>query len=89
MAFISRTLQWSELNRPAVEKEATAIIEAIRKCNHLLSRQHFTIVTDQRSVSFMFDNPKRTKVRNSKIQTWRIELAEFSYDIKYCPASIT
>ena len=31
----------------------------------------------------MFDNRKHTKVKNSKIQTWRIELAEFSYDIKY------
>ena len=33
----------------------------------------------------MFDNRKRTKIKNSKIQTWRIELAEFSYDIKYRP----
>ena len=37
----------------------------------------------QRSVSFMFDNRKRSKIKNSKIQSWRIELAEFSFTIQY------
>ena len=31
VAFMSRTLQGSDLHCPAVEKEATAIIEALRK----------------------------------------------------------
>ena len=47
VAFLSRTLQDSEIHYPAYEKEATAIIEAIRKWSHLLSRQTFTLVTDQ------------------------------------------
>ena len=58
IAFMSRSFQECELHYPAVEKEATAIIEAVRKWNHFLSRQHFTLVTDQRSVSFMLDNRK-------------------------------
>ena len=53
---------------PPVEKEATAIIEAVPKWEHLLARQHFTIITDQRSVAFMLDNRKRTKIKNNKIQ---------------------
>ena len=65
VAFMSRALQSSELHYPAVEKEATAIIEAVRKWNHLLSRQHFILVTDQRSISFMLDNHKRTKIKNN------------------------
>ena len=48
-------------------------------------RKQFTLITDQRSVAFMFDNRKRTKIKNSKIQCWRIELAEFSYTISYQP----
>jgi len=83
VAFMSRTLSKSEKLYPAVEKEALAIIEAVRKWNHLLSRQPFTLVTDQRSVSYMFDNRLRTKIKNNKIQIWRMELAEFSYEIKY------
>ena len=46
VAFMSRTLQGSELHYPAIEKEATAIIEAIRKWSHFLLRNTFTLVTD-------------------------------------------
>ena len=82
---MSGALQSSELHYPVVEKEATAIIEAVRKCNHLLSRQHFTLVTDQRSISFMLDSRQRFKIKNNKIQCWRLELASYSYIIKYRP----
>ena len=85
VAFMSRSFQGSELHYPAVEKEATAIIEEVRKWNHFLSRQHFTLVTDQRSVSFMLDSRKRTKIKNNKIQCWRLELASYSYTIVYRP----
>ena len=85
VAFMSRTLRGGEKHYPAVEKEATAIIEAIRKWEHLLARQHFTLITDQKSVAFMLDNRKRTKIKNNKIQCWRLELASFSYTIKYWP----
>jgi hypothetical protein len=78
-----KTLTKSERMYPAVEKEALAIIEAVRKWSHLLSRQKFTLITDQRSVTFMFDNRKRTKIKNTKVQSWRMELAEFSYTIQY------
>ena len=85
VAFMSRTLQGSERHYPAFEKEATAIIEAVRKWLHLLSRNTFTLVTDQRSVSFMFDSRRRTKIKNDTVQQWRMKLASFSYVIQYCP----
>ena len=73
------------MHYPPVEKEATAIIKAVRKWEHLLARQHFTIISDQRSVAFMFDNRKRTKIKNNKIQRWKLELSTFSYTITYIP----
>ena len=85
MAFMLRTLQNSEFHYPSVEKEATAIIEAVHKWRHLLAGRHFTLVTDQRSVAFMLDNRKRSKVKNNKIQVWRLELASFCYTVKYRP----
>ena len=85
MAFMSRTLRGSERHYPAMEKEATAIIESVRKREHLLARRHFTILTDPKSVAFMMDNRRRTKIKNNKIQYWRLELASFSYSIKYRP----
>ena len=71
VAFMSKTLSTTKRRYPAVEKEALAIIEAVRKWNHLLSRQPFILITDQKSVSFMFDNRKRSKIKNSKIRSWR------------------
>ena len=85
VAFMSRTLQGSEVHYHIVEKEAMAIIEAVRKWSHFLGRRHFDIVTDQRSVSFMFDNRRRTKIKNNKIQEWRMELSSFSYTVHYRP----
>ena len=73
------------MHYPPVEKEATAIIEAVRKWEHLLARQDFTIITDQRYVAFILDNRKRTKIKNNKIEEWRLELASFSYIIAYRP----
>ena len=33
----------------------------------------------------MLDNCKRTKIKNNQIQCWRLELASYSYTIKYGP----
>ena len=85
VAFVSRTLQNSELCYPAVEKEATAIIEAVSKGSHVLMRSPFILITDQLSVAFMLDNRRHTKVKNNKIQGWRLELSSFSYSMKYRP----
>ena len=46
VAFMSRMLSCSEIFYPAIEKEATAVIEAVRKWRHLLAARHFTIITD-------------------------------------------
>ena len=33
----------------------------------------------------MIDNRKRSKIKNNKIQSWRLELVSFSYTVKYRP----
>ncbi|XP_076054455.1 uncharacterized protein LOC143033137 [Oratosquilla oratoria] len=60
VALMSKALQGSETRYHIVEKEVMAIIEAVRKWSHFLSRQQFDLITDQRSVPFMFDNQKHT-----------------------------
>ena len=47
VAFFSRMLQKSELNHPAVEKEAYAIIDSVRHWRHFLAGKHFKLITDQ------------------------------------------
>lgn len=85
VAFFSRTLQGSELKHAAVEKEAQAIIEAVRHWRHFLTGRHFTLKTDQKSVSYMFDVHHKGKIKNDKIMRWKLELACYSFDIVYRP----
>lgn len=85
VAFFSRTLNPSEQRHAAVEKEAHAIVEALRKWRHYLSGHHFTLITDQKSVAFMFNQTHAGKIKNDKIQRWRLELASFDFDVVYRP----
>ena len=62
VAFFSRSLSASEQNHSSVEKEAYAIVESLKKWWHYLLGRHFQLITDQRSVSFMFDRIKTSKI---------------------------
>ena len=66
-----------------MEKEALAIVEAVRKWAHLLTGRRFKIVTDQRSVAFMYNNENHGKIKNDKVLRWWMELSEFAFDIAY------
>jgi len=46
VAFMSQTLSKTECNHPTVEKEATSIIEAVRKWSHFLHGEPFTLITE-------------------------------------------
>ena len=87
VAFFSRTLRGSELKHASVEKEAQAIIEAVRYWRHFLTGRHFVLVTDQKSVSFMLNTKHPGKIKNEKIMRWRMELLCYSFDIVYRPDS--
>lgn len=68
-AFFSRTLQGSELKHASIEKEAQAIIGAVRHWRHFLTGRHFILKTDQKSVSYMFDKHHRGKIKNETLET--------------------
>ena len=55
VAFMLRSLTKSERCYSAIEKEASAIIEAVRKWAHFLHARAFTLVTDQQPIAFMLD----------------------------------
>lgn len=85
VAFFSRTLSGPERRHSSIEKEAAAIIEALRKWRHYLIGRHFNLITDQKSVSFMFNHQHTSKIKNEKIERWRLELSCYKYDIIYRP----
>lgn len=85
VAFYSKTLTKSEQNHSSVEKEAQAIVESLKKWRHFLVGRPFQLITDQKSVAFMFNNRRSGKIKNEKIQRWRLELSCYMFDISYRP----
>ena len=85
VAFFSKTLNKSEKVYPVVEKEALAIMEAVRRWSHYLYGKCFNLVTDQRALSFMLDKTSKGKDKNRKIQLWRAELGCFDYRVQHRP----
>lgn len=88
VAFYSKTLNQSEQNHSAIEKEAYAIVESLKKWRHFLIGRPSRLITDQRSVSLMFDQYHSSKIKIEKILRWRLELAPYKYDIVYRPGKL-
>ena len=70
VAFFSRTLQGPETRLPSIENEPQDIIESIRHWKHYLTGKHFSRKTDQKSVSYMFDQRHKGRIKNDKIMRW-------------------
>ena len=85
VAFFSKSLNKHEIHQPAIEKEAYAIVEALRKWKHYLTGHHFTLVTDQQAILYMFNKNHQGKIKNDKIMRWRTELDYYSFNIQYRP----
>ena len=84
VAFFSRVLTPTERHQSIVEREACAIVECLRRWRHLLhSVPHFNVVTDQQSVSFLFNPHQASKIKNEKLTRWRLELSDFHFSISY------
>ena len=85
VAFFSRVFHGPENRQSVIEKEALAIIEAVRHWKHYLTGHHFRLITDQRSVRFMFDKKQRSRIKNDKVMRWRAELSCYDFDIIHRP----
>ena len=88
VAFFSRTLSQSEKSYSVIEKEALAIMEAVRRWSHYLHCKRFDLVTDQRALSFILSKSHKGKVKNNKIQLWKTELSSFDYQIRHRPGKL-
>ena len=79
--FASRTLNRTEENYSASEKEMLAIIWALKVFRNYIYGQKFRIMTDHQPLVFTL-SPNNT---NAKLKRWKSYLEEHDYEIIYKP----
>ena len=85
VTFFSWTQNNKRIKHHAVEKEAAAIVETVQQWHYFLLGKNFKAITDQRSISHIYDNKHKSKIKNDKISRWRVELPQHKFDIVYHP----
>jgi hypothetical protein len=84
VVFASRTLTKTEQNYSQLEKEALALIFAVRKFHSYIYGRRFTLVTDHKPLVTIF-GPKKgiPSLAAQRLQRWAIILSAHQYDIDY------
>jgi len=84
IAYISRTLSAAEKHYSQLEKEALAIIFAVKKFHRYLIGRHFTIESDHQPLKTLFgETSKIPNMAPSRIVRWAIILSAYHYSIRY------
>ena len=79
VAFFSKHLSKSQVNYSVIQKEALAIVLAVRHFRVYLYGKQFVIYTDHRPLKWMLT----MKEPSALISRWLIELSEYSYTVEY------
>ena len=81
IAYRSRKLSEAERKYPTHEKEALAIVDAIREFKYYLDGVKFEVYTDHQSLQYLKTQP----TLNPRQAHWMEYLAQFDFNIKYVP----
>lgn len=82
--FASCTLSKAEKNYSNLEREALAIIFAIKHYHKFLYGRNFTLITDHQPLQIIFNpNKSLSSVTTARLIRWSIFLSAYNYTIKY------
>ena len=82
IAFASRTLSKSEVNYSQIEKEGLSIIFGVKKFNQYLCGREFTLITDHKPLTAIFESQKGIPlIAAARLQRWAILLSTYHYNI--------
>ena len=76
-----RSLSDTEQKGSATEREALAIVSAIKKCHPYLHGKKFTAVCDHKPLKWLLD----TKEPTGKLARWAMILQSYDFEIQYRP----
>ena len=84
IAYASHKLSGAQLHWPVIEKEAYGVVYALKKFHPYLWGAKFEIHTDHKPLKSMFTS----EIRNTKVQRWAINIAEYGAPILYHPGRL-
>lgn len=88
IAYHSRALKPAERNYSQIEREALAIVTAVKKFHQYLYGQSFEIVTDHKPLLGLLSESKPIpSMCASRIQRWSLLLAGYDYKLYYRPGN--
>ncbi|XP_044315167.1 uncharacterized protein LOC123037605 [Drosophila rhopaloa] len=79
ISYSSRSLNGSERNFSATEKECRAIVWAIRKLRPYLEGYHFNVITNHMALKWLNSIESPT----GRIARWALELQQYDFEIAY------
>lgn len=79
ICYASRTLNDSEQNYSATEKECLAMVWACKQFRPHIFGRKFKLYTDHMPLKWLFN----LKEPNSKLMRWRVKLSEYDFEIEY------
>jgi len=82
--YLSHKLTGSQLNWSTIEKEAYAVVYALKKLHAYLWGATFEIHTDHKPLKSLF----QSEIKNTKLQRWAIQISEYGAPILYHPGKL-
>ena len=82
VVFASRTLNPAERNYSQTEKEALALVFALKRFHHYLWGHKFSLITDHKPLIGLF-NPNKPipEMASGRIQRWSLMLQAYSFEL--------
>ena len=86
IAYASRTLSDAEKKYAQIDKEALALVFAVKKFHNYLYGRKFVLLTDHKPLVTLFGHNKTIPpLAAARLQRWAIILSAYAYEIEYKP----
>ena len=83
IANVSKILSKSQRNYSQIQKEALAIVFAVKKFFQYLFGQKFILVTDHKPLLAIYGNKKSSGMVANRLARWALYLKQFDFQIEY------